>query len=265
MASKTEENHVSFEKLGTGRLPDRTDNEIKNYSNSYLSKKRKQWKSKQIIKKMKEEDVIDKLPEAIEVYKAQAYAKRKELVRQMQGPLHAIFVLVGSGGLITSIVAYVKRVSSEVWIIGVESADANAIALSLHHGKRVILDQVGGFADGVAIKEVGSECFCLCRELIDRVILISHDAICASIKAIVWVMAEEISNEVEQHDYFKLIGLLDCFTSQVFRFFKLIDLLPTKLDPSAQISMESGQYDIDRRRDLMNAPYKEDLANIPLP
>nr|GEY01048.1 threonine dehydratase biosynthetic, chloroplastic-like [Tanacetum cinerariifolium] len=105
-----------------------------------------------------------------------------EIVRQMQGPIHAIFVPVGGGGLIAGIAAYVKRVSPEVRIIGVEPADANAMALSLHHGKRVILDQVGGFADGVAVKEVGSECFRLCRELIDGVVLVSRDAICASIK-----------------------------------------------------------------------------------
>ncbi|KAK8477312.1 hypothetical protein V6N11_046759, partial [Hibiscus sabdariffa] len=77
-----------------------------------------------------------------------------EIVRQMQGPLHAIFVPVGGGGLIAGIAAYVKRVSPEVKIIGVEPSDANAMALSLHHGERVILDKVGGFADGVAVKEV---------------------------------------------------------------------------------------------------------------
>ncbi|KAL8216961.1 hypothetical protein R6Q57_023798 [Mikania cordata] len=105
-----------------------------------------------------------------------------EIVRQMQGPIHAIFVPVGGGGLIAGIAAYVKRVSPEVRIIGVEPADANAMALSLHHGQRVLLDQVGGFADGVAVKEVGSETFRLCRELIDGVVLVSRDAICASIK-----------------------------------------------------------------------------------
>lgn len=67
-------------------------------------------------------------------------------------------------------------------IIGVEPSDANAMALSLHHGQRVILDQVGGFADGVAVKEVGEETFRLCRELVDGVVLVSRDAICASIK-----------------------------------------------------------------------------------
>ncbi|KAK8600378.1 hypothetical protein V6N12_050233 [Hibiscus sabdariffa] len=105
-----------------------------------------------------------------------------EIVRQTQGPLHAIFVPVGGGGLIAGIAAYVKRVSPEVKIIGVEPFDANAMALSLHHGERVILDQVGGFADGVAVKEVGEETFRICRELVDGVVLVSRDAICASIK-----------------------------------------------------------------------------------
>ncbi|KAA8518652.1 hypothetical protein F0562_016126 [Nyssa sinensis] len=105
-----------------------------------------------------------------------------EIVRQMQGPLHAIFVPVGGGGLIAGIAAYVKRVSPEVKIIGVEPSDANSMALSLHNGQRIMLDQVGGFADGVAVKVVGEETFRLCRELIDGVVLVSRDAICASIK-----------------------------------------------------------------------------------
>lgn len=67
-------------------------------------------------------------------------------------------------------------------IIGVEPSDANALALSLHHNQRVILDHVGGFADGVAVKEVGEETFSLCKELVDGVVLVSRDAICASIK-----------------------------------------------------------------------------------
>ncbi|XP_050228852.1 threonine dehydratase biosynthetic, chloroplastic [Mercurialis annua] len=105
-----------------------------------------------------------------------------EIIRQMKAPVHAIFVPVGGGGLIAGIAAYVKRVNPEVKIIGVEPSDANAMALSLHHGERVMLDQVGGFADGVAVKEVGEETFRLCKELIDGVVLVSRDAICASIK-----------------------------------------------------------------------------------
>ncbi|KAI4371340.1 hypothetical protein MLD38_019587 [Melastoma candidum] len=105
-----------------------------------------------------------------------------EIVRHMPNPLHAIFVPVGGGGLIAGIAAYVKRVAPKVKIIGVEPADANAMALSLHHGHRIMLDQVGGFADGVAVKVVGEETFRLCKELIDGVVLVSRDAICASIK-----------------------------------------------------------------------------------
>jgi len=72
----------------------------------------------------------------------------------------------------------------QVKIIGVQPADANAMALSLHHGQRIMLDQVGGFADGVAVKVVGEETFRLCKELVDGIILVSRGAICASIKVI---------------------------------------------------------------------------------
>ncbi|XP_068638284.1 threonine dehydratase 1 biosynthetic, chloroplastic-like [Aristolochia californica] len=105
-----------------------------------------------------------------------------EIVREFKDPLHAVFVPVGGGGLIAGIAAYMKWVRPEVKIIGVEPFDANAMALSLHHGQRVILDQVGGFADGVAVKVVGEECFRLCKDLVDGVVLVSRDAICASIK-----------------------------------------------------------------------------------
>ncbi|KAK7290963.1 hypothetical protein RIF29_05780 [Crotalaria pallida] len=105
-----------------------------------------------------------------------------EIVRQMQGPLHAIFVPVGGGGLIAGIAAYVKRVSPQVKIFGVEPTDANAMALSFHHDQRVILDKVGGFADGVAVKEVGEETFRICKKLVDGVVLVNRDSICASIK-----------------------------------------------------------------------------------
>ncbi|XP_057438606.1 threonine dehydratase biosynthetic, chloroplastic-like [Lotus japonicus] len=105
-----------------------------------------------------------------------------EIMRQMVDPVHAIFVPVGGGGLIAGIAAYVKTVSPQVKIIGVEPTDANTMALSLHHDQRVILDQVGGFADGVAVKEVGEETFRLCKDLIDGVVLVNRDSICASIK-----------------------------------------------------------------------------------
>ncbi|ERM93566.1 hypothetical protein AMTRI_Chr03g55870 [Amborella trichopoda] len=105
-----------------------------------------------------------------------------EIIRQLKGPLHAIFVPVGGGGLIAGIAAYVKRVRPEVKIIGVEPVDANTLAMSLYHGQRVLLDHVGGFADGVAVKLIGEETFRVCRDLVDGVVLVGRDAICASIK-----------------------------------------------------------------------------------
>lgn len=105
-----------------------------------------------------------------------------EINRQLKDNIHAVFVPVGGGGLIAGIAAYLKRVAPDIKIIGVEPLDANALALSLQHGQRVMLDQVGGFADGVAVKVVGEETYRLCEELIDGVVLVGRDAICASIK-----------------------------------------------------------------------------------
>ncbi|CAN4118845.1 unnamed protein product [Withania somnifera] len=105
-----------------------------------------------------------------------------EINRQFKDKIHAIFVPVGGGGLIAGIAAYMKKVSPDTKIIGVEPVDSNSLALALHHNQPVMLEEVGGFADAVAIKMVGEESFRLCRELIDGVVLVSRDAICASIK-----------------------------------------------------------------------------------
>ena len=105
-----------------------------------------------------------------------------EILRQQTGPLDAVFVPVGGGGLIAGIASYVKRVRPAVKIIGVEPVDADAMARSLKAGRRVRLDQVGLFADGVAVKEVGAETFRLCRRLVDDMVLVGTDEICAAIK-----------------------------------------------------------------------------------
>jgi threonine dehydratase len=105
-----------------------------------------------------------------------------EIVRQHPGELDAIFVPIGGGGLISGIAAYVKRVRPGVRIIGVEPVDAAAMAKSLKAGRRVTLDHVGLFADGVAVKEVGKETFRLCRALVDDVVLVDTDEMCAAIK-----------------------------------------------------------------------------------
>ncbi len=105
-----------------------------------------------------------------------------EILRQTRRPIHAIFVPIGGGGLISGIAAYVKRLQPQVKMIGVQPVDADAMARSLKAGRRVVLPQVGLFADGVAVRQVGAETFRLCRELVDEVMLVDTDAVCAAIK-----------------------------------------------------------------------------------
>jgi threonine dehydratase len=105
-----------------------------------------------------------------------------EILRQHSGPIHAIFVPIGGGGLVAGIAAYIKRLKPETKIIGVEPVDADAMRQSLAKGERVRLNQVGLFADGVAVKWVGEETFRLCQEFVDEVILVDTDATCAAIK-----------------------------------------------------------------------------------
>ncbi|BAZ30315.1 threonine dehydratase [Cylindrospermum sp. NIES-4074] len=105
-----------------------------------------------------------------------------EILRQYQQPIEAIFVAIGGGGLISGIGAYVKRLRPDIKIIGVEPVDADAMYQSLKAGHRVRLSQVGLFADGVAVREVGEETFRLCQQYVDEIILVDTDATCAAIK-----------------------------------------------------------------------------------
>ena len=105
-----------------------------------------------------------------------------EILRQHQGPIDAIFVAIGGGGLISGIAAYVKQVRPEIRIIGVQTTDSDAMARSLKAGRRVELHDVGLFSDGTAVKKVGEETFRLCKEYVDEIVLVDTDAICAAIK-----------------------------------------------------------------------------------
>ena len=105
-----------------------------------------------------------------------------EILRQCQGPLDAIFVAVGGGGLISGIAAYIKRVRPDVKVIGVQPVDSDAMTRSVAAGKRVVLPHVGLFADGVAVKQVGRETFRLVREYVDELLTVDTDATCAAIK-----------------------------------------------------------------------------------
>jgi threonine dehydratase len=106
-----------------------------------------------------------------------------ELLRQTNiQKLEAIFCCVGGGGLIAGIGVYVKRIAPHVKIIGVESYDADAMTQSLDKGSKVLLKEVGLFADGAAVKTVGEENFRVCQEVVDEMILVSTDETCAAIK-----------------------------------------------------------------------------------
>ena len=105
-----------------------------------------------------------------------------EIVRQPAQPPHAVFVPVGGGGLIAGVGAYLKYVYPEVRVIGVEPEDAPSLQQALAAGRRVVLKQVGIFADGAAVRQIGKETFRIARKVVDEVILVSTDEICAAIK-----------------------------------------------------------------------------------
>jgi threonine dehydratase len=107
-----------------------------------------------------------------------------EILRQHADSIEAIFVAIGGGGLISGIAAWVKYLRPEIKIIGVEPEEAASMYQALKHDRRIVLDQVGIFADGVAVRQAGEETFKLARETVDEVILVSTDEICAAIKDI---------------------------------------------------------------------------------
>ena len=105
-----------------------------------------------------------------------------EILRQHQGPIDAVFVAIGGGGLISGVAAYIKAVRPEIKVIGVQTTDSDAMLRSVRAGKRVQLTDVGLFADGTAVKLVGEETFRLARELVDDFVVVDTDAACAAIK-----------------------------------------------------------------------------------
>jgi threonine dehydratase len=107
-----------------------------------------------------------------------------ECLRQHPEPPAAIFVPVGGGGLIAGVAAYVKYVHPRIRVIGVEPEEAPTLHAALAAGRRVVLDEVGLFADGVAVRQIGEETFRIARETVDEVVLVDTDSICAAIKDI---------------------------------------------------------------------------------
>ena len=107
-----------------------------------------------------------------------------EILRQYPDDIDAVFVCVGGGGLLAGVASYLKHLYPKIKVIGVEAEDAPSMFEALKAGRRVRLKQVGLFADGAAVKQVGKETFKLAREYVDEIILVKTDEICAAIKDI---------------------------------------------------------------------------------
>ncbi len=105
-----------------------------------------------------------------------------EILRQHQGPLDAVFVAIGGGGLISGVANYIKAVRPEIRIVGVQMNDSDAMAQSVTARKRVTLADVGLFSDATAVKLVGAETFRISRDLVDEFMTVDTDAVCAAIK-----------------------------------------------------------------------------------
>ncbi|MBS1727779.1 MAG: threonine ammonia-lyase, biosynthetic [Armatimonadetes bacterium] len=105
-----------------------------------------------------------------------------ELDEQLPKDCEAVFVAIGGGGLISGIALALKQLRPGIKVIGVEPEDSDAMFLSLQAGERVLLDRVGIFADGVAVKQVGAETFRIAQDWVDEVIVVTNDAICAAVK-----------------------------------------------------------------------------------
>lgn len=104
-----------------------------------------------------------------------------EILQQHHDPIDAIFIPVGGGGLIAGMAAYIKALRPDINVIGVEPEDAACLKAALQADERVVLDQVGLFADGTAVRQIGEEPFKIARETVDEVITVTSDEMCAGI------------------------------------------------------------------------------------
>jgi threonine dehydratase len=141
-----------------------------------------------------------------------------EILRQTGGELDAVFVPVGGGGLLAGIAVYVKYLYPGVKVIGVEPRDAAGMHDSLQAGRRVTLERVGIFADGVAVRRVGEEPFALCRGNVDEIVLTGTDEICAAIQDVF----EDTRSIVEPAGALALAGLKQYVARQSWRGKRLV-------------------------------------------
>ena len=162
-----------------------------------------------------------------------------ELLRQNPGRFDAIFVPVGGGGLISGIALYIKTLRPEITIIGVEPKDSAAMYHSLAAGRRITLDSVGIFADGVAVRKVGKLPFELCRKYVDGIIRVTTDELCGGIKAIY----QSTRSIVEPAGGLGMTGLLKYIHQTGCR-----DLTLAAINSGANMNFERLRYVAERTR-----------------
>ena len=176
----------------------------------------------------------------------------REIIEQLPDVTH-IFVPVGGGGLIAGIAQFIKQLEPHIKIIGVEPKDSNAMGLSLKTGKRVQLDHVGLFADGVAVKEVGENTFKICRKYVDDVITVTNDQISAGIKAVF----EDTRNIVEPAGALGVAG-----AKKYFEEHKADGATAVAICSGANMTFERLQYVAER---TLVGSGKEALFSVDIP
>ncbi|WP_404342291.1 threonine ammonia-lyase, biosynthetic [Pseudoalteromonas mariniglutinosa] len=107
----------------------------------------------------------------------------RELMQQLN-ELDAVFIPVGGGGLLAGMAVYIKSLRPDIKVIAVEADESACLKAALDAGKPVELERVGSFADGVAVKIIGSETFRLAQKFCDEVVTVSGDEICAAMQDI---------------------------------------------------------------------------------
>ncbi len=176
----------------------------------------------------------------------------KEILEDLPTVTH-IFVPVGGGGLLAGVAQYVKNLRPEVTIIGVEPEDSNAMQLSLKVKKRITLDHVGIFADGVAVKQVGKNTFAAAQRYVDSIITVDNDAICAAIKDIF----EATRGVVEPAGALAVAGMTSYAAEH-----DLSDAQVVAINSGANMSFERLQYVAER---TLLGSGREGLFAIQLP
>lgn len=176
-----------------------------------------------------------------------------ELLRQHPDPIDAIFIPVGGGGLISGVASYIKYLYPDTKIIGIEHEEAPSMYEAIRQNKRVTLDSVGGFADGVAVKQIGENTFNIARKVVDEILLVSTDETCAAIKD----MFEETRTILEPAGAISIAGMKKYIAEQ-----KLNDQQLIALTSGANMNFDRLRY-VSERAEL--GEYRESLLAVTIP